>query len=223
MNWDTKSKKIFALLILMGITVLFCIGCKPQKEFNGTELTTGQISREFVLTNQLGHSVKSNDFLGKPVMLTFLYTNCSTACPVTVGYIKAVSEILESQQMEFNIVVISLDPERDTVTAAKDFTSRLGMDNSWEFLVGSMESLETIWEDYYVKPVDTRLDLNHPNSSNPNSKNVTSLLDQAFSDKYELIHPNPIYLIDKTGLQRVVFTPPTIALEIAEDLQVLLE
>ncbi len=223
MNRDTKSKKIFALLILMGITVLFCVGCKPQKEFNGTELTTGQISREFVLTNQLGHSVKSNDFLGKPVLLTFLYTNCSTACPVTVGYIKAVSEILESQQMEFNIVVISLDPERDTVTAAKDFTSRLGMDNSWEFLVGSMESLETIWEDYYVKPVDTRLDLNHPNSSNPNSKNVTSLLDQAFSDKYELIHPNPIYLIDKNGLQRVVFTPPTIALEIAEDLQVLLE
>ena len=223
MQWKQKLQLNLAFVFLIGTALLYPVSCSTDHQFNGTVLTSKQSARNFVLTNQLGLKVKSTDYIGRPVLLTFLYTDCSDVCPITVAHIKSVSELLNSQRLKFNIVAVSLDPERDDVITAKNFSIRLGMDDFWEFLVGPRDSLELVWEDYYVKPVDTRRHSGQQIQAATNPKTVTSSLEQAFTEKYEILHSNPIYIVDKHGVPRVVFTPPINASEIAEDLKVFIE
>ncbi len=220
MQWTIKLQKNFVFIFLIQAAVLCAVSCIADQQFNGTVLTSERPARNFVLTNQRGQQVNSTDYHGQPILLTFLYTNCSDVCPITVVHIKSVSELLRSQNLEFKIVVISLDPERDSITSAKNFSTRLGMDSLWEYLVGPRESLQVVWEDYYVKPVDTRV---HSNKAEDESKTVTSSLEHEFSEKYELLHSNPIYIVDKEGVPRIVFTPPVNASDIADDLRVFLD
>ncbi len=46
-------------------------------------LDVGEIAPDFTLINQDGIEVSFKGFRGKAVLLTFIYTNCPTSCPIT--------------------------------------------------------------------------------------------------------------------------------------------
>lgn len=146
-------------LLAMSISVAAFIACSSPEAFRGTELTARLPATSFTLTNQFSRSISLEDYRGKVVLVTFLYTSCPDICPLTTSNIREAYELLGSDAQELAIVAVSVDPERDTVEEALAFSRHWQMTDRWDFLTGQRAELERIWRAYYIDPsVDTSSD-----------------------------------------------------------------
>ncbi len=139
-------------LVAMSISVAAFIACSSPETFRGTELKARAPATSFTLTNQFSRSVSLDDYRGKVVLLTFLYTSCPDICPLTTSNIREAHELLGSDAKELAMVAVSVDPERDTVEDALDFSQHWQMADRWDFLTGRRAELERIWRAYYIDP-----------------------------------------------------------------------
>ena len=71
-----------------------------------------------------------------PVMLNFIFTTCSTVCPVMSATFSRVQAKLGTVRM----VSISIDPEHDTPSRLKEYAKRFEAGSQWSMLTGSLEN-----------------------------------------------------------------------------------
>ena len=70
------------------------------------------------LTDQSGRTRAWSELRGKPQLVSMFYTSCQYICPLIVDSGKAVEkQLTPAQQARLNIVLISMDPARDTPAA----------------------------------------------------------------------------------------------------------
>ncbi len=222
------------LLFAMSISVAALIACASPETFRGTELTARAPATSFTLTNQFSRSVSLDDYRGKVVLLTFLYTKCPDICPLTTSNIREAYELLESDAEELAMVAVSVDPERDTVEEALDFSQHWQMTDRWDFLTGRRAELERIWHAYYIDPsVDGSSD-SHEASTAPAQQhrtggagapgqNIVGQSAPSSSNGYLVSHSSPVYLLDRAGLMRVVHTLPFEPKALAHDIRLLID
>ena len=214
---------LWLLSWLAAVWVALLSACGEPEAFKGTVLTSGDSAPGFELINQFGGQVNSNDYLGSPVLLTFLYTSCPDVCPITAGQLRETLDLLGEEADRVRVAVISVDPERDTVEAAREFSERWDMADAWDFLVGGRDVLEPLWRAYYIDPA-IEDHASSAGSSHPSPQGgATGSLQQSFSERYLVVHSNPVYLMDDEGVMRVVFTSPLDPDEIAHDVRLLLD
>jgi len=175
------------------------------------------------LTDQFGaqRSLR-RDFVGKIVVLTFLYTECPDVCPIVANHLRDVAASLREGGSETAIVIISVDPEDDTVKAVLEYSERWGMTDRWSYLVGEEATLKEVWKAYYIDPY-----VHGPARANAGSQpapiggsgsgGVSALVEQTG----RVIHSAPIYIIDGDGIMRSVFTLPVESKDIVHDVQLL--
>lgn len=105
-------------------------------------LKVGDTVPDFTLTNQDGQPVAFKSFRGKAVLLTFLYTTCPypDKCPMVaskLSQLRVLSDKIPNARDKFEIVVISIDPKKDTPKVLKTYASRLqGAQSGYTFLTG---------------------------------------------------------------------------------------
>ncbi len=225
----------------MLISVAAFIACSSPETFRGTELTARAPAISFTLTNQFSRSVSLDDYRGKVVLLTFLYTSCPDICPLTTSNIREAYGLLESDAEELAMVVVSVDPEGDTVEEALAFSRRWQMTKRWDFLTGRRAELERIWRAYYIDPsVDSSSaspEIPTAAAQRPRTGGVALRQDtlgqpaplagsgQALSSSkgYLVSHSSPVYLVDRAGLMRVVHTLPFEPAALAHDIRLLID
>lgn len=78
---------------------------------------------EFNLTNQNGKDVGAQSLIGQPSLVFFGFTYCPDVCPTTLSDISGWLDELGSQAEDLNTVLITVDPERDTVEAMAEYVS----------------------------------------------------------------------------------------------------
>ena len=219
------------LLYVVVISVVFVlVACSSQEDgYSGTKLTSQSHATEFELANQLGERVRLSDYQGKVVALTFLYTNCLDVCTVVAGQIRRASEILRDVSEDVEFIVISVDPERDSIEQAYIFSQRWEMIDEWDFLVGTREELSPIWKAYFLDPaLHRRTDVNSgSDEESAQSQEVrpkgVSALRQDIENQYLVVHSTPVYIIDRQGVARVVFTSPFSVEALVHDIEVLVD
>jgi protein SCO1 len=81
---------------------------------------------------------------GHPVMLNFIYTSCSTICPVLSSTFVQVRSQLNQDATPVRYVSISIDPEQDTPDALARYAQRYGADENWQFFTGSREEIMAV-------------------------------------------------------------------------------
>ena len=81
------------------------------------------IGGPFSLTDQNGRTVTEQDLKGKPFLVFFGYTNCPDFCPTTMFEISEVLKKLGPAADRTRALFITVDPERDTQAALKDYLS----------------------------------------------------------------------------------------------------
>jgi protein SCO1/2 len=217
----------------MSLSVAAFVACSSPETFRGTELTARAPATSFTLTNQFSRSVSLDDYRGKVVLLTFLYTSCPDICPLTTSNIREAHELLGSDAEELAMVAVSVDPERDTVEEALDFSQHWQMTDRWDFLTGRRAELERIWRAYYIDPsVDGGSDAHETStgSTQTNRTGAVGALRQAIlgqtaepSNGYLVSHSSPVYLLDRAGLIRVLHTLPFEPNALAHDIRLLID
>ena len=195
--------------ILIAAALLAGAACSSPASFRGTTLNPPDPAPPFTLKDQFGRSVSLSDFSGKVVALTFLYTNCPDICPIITENLHQTYSLLGDATDEVAFVAISVDPERDSVEQAYRYSQQKEMLSKWAYLVGSRKQLAPIWAAYYVAaepdPVvqDGEVD---QSTASPGEGVGGDTNAHDGDDFYTVSHSAPVYLIDRRGNRRIIFT-----------------
>lgn len=225
-EWHPRlTFRLQPLLAFMSLALVpLLLGCSSVPEpddFKGTALSGNRQAQDFTLFDQFGAPKSLNQhFAGKVVALTFLYTECPDVCPIVANHLREVVELLEEDGPNAAIVIISVDPERDTIESALAYSERWQMTDRWTYLVGDEAALKEVWKAYYVDPYvhgPGRGDSGRrPEfTGGTGSGGVSALVEQTG----RVMHSAPIYIIDADGMMRSVFTLPLEAADVAHDIR----
>lgn len=93
---------------------------------------------DVTLLDQHGRPVALTSLLapGTGVALNFVFTTCSTICPVMTATFSRMRTDLGPDAEGLRLVSISIDPDHDTPLVLKDYASRFGSGRDWAFLTG---------------------------------------------------------------------------------------
>jgi len=202
MNWRLASRLsviTFAILVVIVVTVIQqrnSTGVLNASSLQGSDLE-GTPAPNFSLTDQSGKQISLQQFKGKPVVLTFLYTHCPDVCPLTAERLHSTMLELGKDAHNVSVLAISTDPKRDDGAAALHFSQQHQMTNYWHYLIGTQQQLSPVWSSYSI---------------------------YAQAQQQNINHGMAIFVIDKQGRERVFlssndFTPA----QLTADLQILLK
>jgi len=106
------------------------------------------IGGPFQLTDQAGRTVTENNMKGRPTLIFFGYTHCPDVCPTSLFEMSEVLRAMGKDADRINAYFISVDPERDTTAAIRDYLS--SFDPHLEGLTGSPDQVAKVISAYRV-------------------------------------------------------------------------
>lgn len=104
---------------------------------------------EFSLINQEGKTLTLTSFQGQPFLLTFAFAHCQTVCPMLVEQAKAAQKQLGTA-ITLPLVVITLDPHRDTPGSLPALAKKWTLPNGSHVLSGSVSEVEKTIKEYNI-------------------------------------------------------------------------
>lgn len=115
-------------------------------------LPTIRPAPDFTLTSQDGNRVSLRDYRGRVVALTFIFASCTDTCPLLTDNMARVQDKLGSTfGSRIAFVSITVDPERDTPEALKQYAQNFGANlNGWAFLTGDPGAIREVERKYGV-------------------------------------------------------------------------
>jgi protein SCO1/2 len=106
------------------------------------------IGGPFQLTDQAGQTVTDKSMQGRPSLIFFGFTHCPDVCPTTLFEISEVLKAMGKDADRVNAYYISVDPERDTQAAMKEYLS--SFDPRLKGLTGNAEEIAKVLSEYRV-------------------------------------------------------------------------
>ncbi len=80
----------------------------------------------------------------KPVMLNFIFTTCTTICPVLSASFYQLQNELGEESRDVKMISISIDPEYDTPKKLKTYAERFNAGPQWQFYTGETDDIVAI-------------------------------------------------------------------------------
>jgi protein SCO1/2 len=75
-----------------------------------------------------------------PVVLNFIFTTCTTICPVLSQTLARVQEKLGPDRDRVRMISVSIDPERDTPARLSEYARKFKAGPEWGFYTGTAEA-----------------------------------------------------------------------------------
>src|SRR5690554_200569 len=98
----------------------------------------------FSLTTQDNQTLNNTDLLGKVYVLEFFFSTCPTICPIMNENMKIVEKKF-SDNKDFAIVSITINPKYDTPEVLKSHAEHLGITSeNWHFLTGTQDYIHSL-------------------------------------------------------------------------------
>jgi len=106
------------------------------------------IGGPFQLTDQAGQTVTEKSMEGHPSLVFFGFTHCPDVCPTTLFEMSEVLKAMGKDADRVTAYYISVDPERDTQAAMKEYLS--SFDPRLKGLTGSSAEIAKVLSEYRV-------------------------------------------------------------------------
>jgi protein SCO1 len=75
---------------------------------------------------------------GRPVVLSFIFTSCTTVCPVISATLAQLQRRLGPARDQVHLVSISIDPEFDTPARLREYAKKFGAGPGWNHYGGTL-------------------------------------------------------------------------------------
>lgn len=109
----------------------------------------------FELIERSGETVRSEELLGQPYVVSFFFSTCPSICIQQNQKLKELQDEFEGEGVTF--VAISVDPETDTPERLREYAARFGADpEQWLFMTGDLTYIRRIGAEIYRQPVDQK-------------------------------------------------------------------
>jgi len=108
---------------------------------------------DFSFTDTEGRTVTKSDLVGKPFVISFVFTQCRGPCPRVTLEMRELQDRLKDY--DFRLVTLTVDPERDTAAVLKQYAQANGADfNRWMFLTGDQMKIYLLIKHSFKMPVE---------------------------------------------------------------------
>lgn len=184
---ESMGRWTFALL-----ATILC-ACSAQKaHLHGTVLPLAKPAAQIRLVDQNGRPFVLSQTRGQAVALYFGFTHCKDVCPQTLELLSKARALAQLSPAQARLVMVSIDPTRDTPAALRTFFGKLGVAATG--LTGPAAKIVAIEKAYgiAVQP-----------------------------QKNDIAHTDVVFLIDSKGIIRELLDPDTPPAEVAADLRAL--
>ena len=172
--------------IAVGLLFTLDLVGKKVVPVQATVLPAGNELPDFSLLNQDGDAIDRRIFEGQWDLVFFGFTHCPDVCPTTMAMLKQVRERLASQGQEPlpRIVLVSVDPERDTPEAIGKYVDYFGEGNLG--ITGDLTEIRKLTGDLgiYFAKIETD------------------------NDNYSVDHSSVVLVINPQGRFRALFSAP---------------
>ncbi len=181
--------------VVAGITLPKLLAPAPRASLVGGLVMNAKAvpAPPFSLRDQTGAAVSLADLRGRVIALTFLDTQCQNLCPLQASLLGGVQASV-GRSAPFDIVVVSVRPDADTPATIAAFASAHGLSGRYYWLTGTRAELAAVWNSYGIGVQVANGDI---------------------------AHSSVIYLIDRSGYERVGFQDVPGAADVENDVRVL--
>jgi protein SCO1/2 len=191
--------------LLLGITLIAAVAGAmlarmlaqaPVPLAAGTWLPEPRLLAPFNAASTSGTSMERATLAGRPHLLFFGFTYCPDVCPTTLAMLSHLMRQLPPRLSDLELLFVSVDPERDSLPVLRQYLA--AFDRGFTGLhTNSLEDLQPLLRS--LGAIAVRVDL--PGGG------------------YTMDHTAALYLLDRQGRYRAVFTPPFDAKLLAADLK----
>ena len=142
---------VAALLVAALILAAGCSGESAAPRFKLTDVTGASFGKTLALTDHNGQRRTLADFKGKVVTVFFGFTHCPDVCPTTLAEMAAVMKELGSDAGRVQVLLVTLDPARDTADELKRYVpafhpSFLGITGSDDEIAGTAKEFKIFFQ-----------------------------------------------------------------------------
>jgi protein SCO1/2 len=188
----------FAAFAALFIAVHASAGYSP--ELKSGVFDPPRMAPDFTLQGSDGRELKLNRYRGKVVALGFGYTFCPDVCPTTLAQLAASRKKLGAAGDDFQVVYVTVDPERDTAAQLKKYLA--AFDPTFVGGTGTNAQIDAVKKEYGIFANKV------PMKDNPSA--------------YFVHHSSFIYLIDREGRLRAMSPYGRSVDDVASDVRALL-
>jgi protein SCO1/2 len=148
--------------------------CSTDEEVKSSEFDSNNslydIDLEF--TDMNSETVNIEDFKGKYLITSMIFTQCEFACPTIVNNTKDIQNYIKDNA-DFQYVMVSFDHKRDTPSQLKSFYKDKNLNEDWHLLTGTSSNIRIF----------------------------SMIFDISYQelDNGDFSHSNAIFLVDKNG------------------------
>jgi len=75
---------------------------------------------------------------GRPVLLNFIFTTCSSICPLTSRTLEEFQNKLGAEAAKLHMMSISIDPEQDTPARLTEYAHKFHAGPEWQYYTGTL-------------------------------------------------------------------------------------
>jgi len=131
-------KRLVALMVFAGVG----LGAEPAAPLPSASL----YQLDAALTNQDGRTHGLDVYRGHPVLITMFYASCPAVCPLIIDTLRATEKALTPpRRADLRVLMISIDPERDSVAALRTLAEQRHIDTSrWSLARADDSEVRTI-------------------------------------------------------------------------------
>ncbi len=147
---------VVALFVAISATVLLTTDTSPAPP--AAQIPAGRFAGglrndprpiDLTLFDEEGRTVRTASLRGRPVIVTFLYTECQNDCPTLAAQIRIALDRLGTA---VPALAISVDPANDSPAARRAFLTRQHLTGRMHFLSGSADQLQLVWRRFGIQP-----------------------------------------------------------------------
>jgi protein SCO1 len=148
---SVRTQRLFAIFAAFAAGLVLCLGVVVFVGGRGSgtsALQAAAIGGPFNLVDQNGQPFSDKDLKGKSFLVFFGFTHCPDVCPTTLFEISEVLRNLGPEADHTAALFISVDPERDTPQAMRDYLA--SFDPHIRGLTGDAAALSAVAKAYRV-------------------------------------------------------------------------
>jgi protein SCO1/2 len=155
--------KTVAVLLLLFFSCLSVATAKCGKCGSGQQMLkatnnafiktveTYEIPDVRVITDDGSATTLTNVFNSdKTIMMNFIFTSCSSICPIMSGIFSQVNANLGDDKGNVLMVSISIDPEYDTPIRLQHYAEKFNAGSNWVFLTGDLAEIVAVQKAFNI-------------------------------------------------------------------------
>jgi protein SCO1 len=127
------------------LVLLLCVTFGPALARDG-DPGTSIYHLDAALTSQAGQAQPLDLYRGHPVLVTMFYGSCPATCPLIIDTLRATEkQLTPAERANLRVLMISIDPDRDTPQALRALAAARRIDTSrWTLARADAASVRTI-------------------------------------------------------------------------------